>query len=45
MAESNLAAAARIGDRLDAIDRGEIIFHGTPKGALADEKVVKALRG
>ncbi len=45
MAESNLAAAARIGDRLYAIDRGEIIFHGLPKDALADEKVVKALRG
>ncbi len=45
MAESHLAAATRIGDRLYAIDRGEIIFHGTPKDALADERVVKALRG
>jgi branched-chain amino acid transport system ATP-binding protein len=45
MAESHLAAASRIGDRLYAIDRGEIIFHGAPKDALADEKVVKALRG
>jgi branched-chain amino acid transport system ATP-binding protein len=45
MAESHLAAATRIGDRLYAIDRGEIIFHGSPKDALADEKVVKALRG
>jgi branched-chain amino acid transport system ATP-binding protein len=45
MAESHLAAATRIGDRLYAIDRGEIIFHGLPKDALADEKVVKALRG
>jgi branched-chain amino acid transport system ATP-binding protein len=45
MAESHLAAATRIGDRLYAIDRGEIIFHGKPKDALADEKVVKALRG
>ena len=45
MAESNLGAATRIGDRLYAIDRGEIIFHGPPKEALADEKVVKALRG
>ena len=45
MAESHLAAATRIGDRLYAIDRGEIIFHGVPKDALADEKVVKALRG
>ena len=45
MAESHLAAATRIGDRLYAIDRGEIIFHGAPKDALADEKVIKALRG
>jgi branched-chain amino acid transport system ATP-binding protein len=45
MAESHLAAATRIGDRLYAIDRGEIIFHGAPKEALANEKVVKALRG
>ena len=45
LAESHLGAAARIGDRLYAIDRGEIIFHGPPKEALADEKVVKALRG
>ena len=28
MAESHLAAATRIGDRLYAIDRGEIIFQG-----------------
>lgn len=45
MAESHLAAATRIGDRLYAIDRGEIIFHGSPKEALANEKVVRALRG
>jgi branched-chain amino acid transport system ATP-binding protein len=45
MAESHLASATRIGDRLYAIDRGEIIFHGAPNDALADEKVVKALRG
>jgi len=45
LAESHLGAATRIGDRLYAIDRGEIIFHGPPKEALADERVVKALRG
>jgi branched-chain amino acid transport system ATP-binding protein len=45
LAESHLASATRIGDRLYAIDRGEIIFHGAPQDALADEKVVKALRG
>ena len=45
MAESHLAAATRIGDRLYAIDRGEIIFQGAPKDALVDERVMKALRG
>jgi branched-chain amino acid transport system ATP-binding protein len=45
MAESHLAAAQRIGDRLYAIDRGEIIFHGTPQEARNNERVVKALRG
>jgi branched-chain amino acid transport system ATP-binding protein len=45
MAESHLAAASRIGDRLYVIDRGEIIFHGLPKEARTDERVVKALRG
>jgi len=45
MAESHLAAATRIGDRLYAIDRGEIIFEGAPRDALDDEKVVRALRG
>jgi branched-chain amino acid transport system ATP-binding protein len=45
LAESHLGAATRIGDRLYAIDRGEIIFHGPPQDALSDEKVVKALRG
>jgi branched-chain amino acid transport system ATP-binding protein len=45
MAESNLGSASRIADRLYAIDRGEIIFHGPPKDALRDEKVMKALRG
>jgi branched-chain amino acid transport system ATP-binding protein len=33
IAESNLMTAIRIADRLYAIDRGEIIFHGTPKEA------------
>jgi branched-chain amino acid transport system ATP-binding protein len=45
IAESHLGAATRIGDRLYAIDRGEIIFQGPPREALANEKVVKALRG
>jgi branched-chain amino acid transport system ATP-binding protein len=45
IAESNLATASRIADRLYAIDRGEIIFHGDPRAALADEEVMRTLRG
>lgn len=45
MAESNLPAAAAIADRLYAIDRGEIIFRGKPRDALANEDVMKTLRG
>jgi branched-chain amino acid transport system ATP-binding protein len=45
IAESNLANASRIADRLYAIDRGEIIFDGKPEQAVEDEKVMKALRG
>jgi branched-chain amino acid transport system ATP-binding protein len=45
IAESNLVNAARIADRLYAIDRGEIIFEGRPERALEDASVMKALRG
>ena len=45
LAESNLTSAAAIADRLYVIDRGEIIFHGTPKEALANENVMRTLRG
>jgi len=45
IAESHLANATAIADRLYAIDRGEIIFHGTPKEALANEDVMRTLRG
>jgi branched-chain amino acid transport system ATP-binding protein len=45
IAESHLANATAIADRLYAIDRGEIIFHGTPKDALANEDVMRTLRG
>jgi branched-chain amino acid transport system ATP-binding protein len=45
IAESNLMNAARIADRLYAIDRGEIIFEGRPEQALDDANVMKALRG
>jgi branched-chain amino acid transport system ATP-binding protein len=45
IAESNLANAARIADRLYAIDRGEIIFEGPPRSALDNAEVMKTLRG
>lgn len=45
LAESNLANAAGVADRLYAIDRGEIIFQGTPQETLANESVMRMLRG
>jgi branched-chain amino acid transport system ATP-binding protein len=45
IAESNVTNAARVADRLYAIDRGEILFEGTPRDALADAEVMKTLRG
>jgi branched-chain amino acid transport system ATP-binding protein len=45
IAESNLTTAARIADRLYAIDRGEIIFAGEPRAALADADVMRTIRG
>ena len=45
IAESNLMTAIRIADRLYAIDRGEIIFQGTPNDALKNENVMRTLRG
>jgi branched-chain amino acid transport system ATP-binding protein len=45
IAESNLATASRIADRLYAIDRGEIIFQGDPGAAMANEEVRRTLRG
>jgi branched-chain amino acid transport system ATP-binding protein len=45
IAESNLTSAAAIADRLYVVDRGEIVFRGTPQQALADAEVMRALRG
>jgi branched-chain amino acid transport system ATP-binding protein len=45
IAESNLMNAIRVADRLYAIDRGEIIFKGTPQEALTNADVMKTLRG
>jgi branched-chain amino acid transport system ATP-binding protein len=45
IAESNLMNAMRVADRLYAIDRGEIIFEGPPRGALENAEVMKTIRG
>jgi branched-chain amino acid transport system ATP-binding protein len=45
IAESNVTTAARVADRLYVIDRGEIIFSGQPHQALADEDVMRTIRG
>ena len=42
---SNLANATRVCDRLYAIDRGEIIFHGHPHEVFQNEEVIKTVRG
>ena len=45
IAESNLVNATRVCDRLYAIDRGEIIFEGSPRRAFEDDEVMKTIRG
>lgn len=45
IAESNLMTATRIADRLYAIDRGEIIYAGTPQAVFKDDGVMKTIRG
>src|SRR5262245_21126101 len=45
IAESNLMNAARVADRLYAIDRGEIIFEGEPRRAFENPEVMKTIRG
>jgi branched-chain amino acid transport system ATP-binding protein len=45
IAESNLMTAARVADRLYAIDRGEIIFEGPPNRAFENQEVMKTIRG
>ena len=45
IAESNLVSAATMADRLYVVDRGEIVFHGTPQQASADREVMRVLRG
>jgi len=45
IAESNLANATRVCDRLYAIDRGEIIFHGRPNEVFQNAEVIQTIRG
>ena len=45
IAESNLANATRVCDRLYAIDRGEIIFHGHPDEVFRNQEVIQTIRG
>jgi branched-chain amino acid transport system ATP-binding protein len=45
IAESNLINASRVADRLYAIDRGEIIYHGDPRSVFDNEEVMKTIRG
>jgi branched-chain amino acid transport system ATP-binding protein len=45
IAESNLANATRVCDRLYAIDRGEIIFHGVPEDVFNNADVIQTIRG
>ena len=45
IAESNLANATRVCDRLYAIDRGEIIFQGHPGEVFQNQDIIKTIRG
>jgi ABC-type branched-subunit amino acid transport system ATPase component len=45
IAESNVVSAAKVADRLYVIDRGEIVFHGTPADVFANESVMQMIRG
>ena len=45
IAESNLANATRVADRLYAIDRGEIIYHGDPRLVAENKTVIETIRG
>jgi branched-chain amino acid transport system ATP-binding protein len=45
IAESNIMTASRIAERLYVMDRGEILFEGTPQEAFADVEVVRTIRG
>lgn len=45
VAESNVNNAARVGERLYAIDRGEIIYEGEPQKIFQDQTLLNIIRG
>ena len=45
IAESNLVNAAKVADRLYAIDRGEIIFAGNPQAVFENTEIMRTIRG
>ena len=45
IAESNVANATRVADRLYAIDRGEIIYQGDPRKVTENQDVMKTIHG
>ncbi len=45
IAESNVVTAAKLADRLYVIDRGEIIFEGTPTQVFENKEVMQTIRG
>jgi branched-chain amino acid transport system ATP-binding protein len=45
IAESNVVNSTRVADRLYAIDRGEIIYQGSPQRVFDDAEVMRTLRG
>jgi len=45
IAESNLAHARRVADRLYAIDRGEIIYEGDPQSVVENQEVMNTIHG
>lgn len=45
IAESNLATASLVADRIYVLDRGEIVFHGTPAEVFRDEEALRTVHG
>jgi branched-chain amino acid transport system ATP-binding protein len=45
IAESNVMTAAKVAERFYVIDRGEIIFQGTPAEVFANKEIMQVIRG